>query len=292
MTRVTPIPKVGGKNYKALGNELFEELYSNIFLCARKKSGKTTVIYNILKKCANKKTTVVFFVPTLYKDASYQQIIKMLDRKGIQHIDNTHFLEGKLNLLNEFINELNMDDVDDDVKNTSNVKGSGSSVVEIPKEECKIIWGGERTRAQIAADEKKEAARVRRQKKTKKKKSKRKKFLAPEYILVFDDLGQDLRNKSISTLLKKNRHYKMKVIMSSQWLNDLHPQSIRQLDYMLAFKGFTLDKLAAMHKQLDISTDFNEFYRYYRYATSKPYGFLTVDAVQDKFRSAFNERLN
>ena len=301
--RVRPIPKVGGRRYKALGEEIFPELYSNIFLCARKKSGKTVLIYNILKRCANRKTTVLFFVPTIYKDDSYKQIRAMLDKKGIKHLDYQHFIEGKTNLLDEFIREVETpgdpdvddgvdDGVDDDGKQSGGSSGDGRICGKIPKEECKILWGGEKTREELLAEqERREIAAAKKAKKRGGKK-KRLKTKAPQYIIVFDDLGQDLRNKSIATFLKKNRHLKAKVIMSSQWLHDVHPQGIRQLDYMIAFKNFTDDKLLHMYRQLDISTPFEDFVRYYKYATSKPYGFLWIDCVKDKFRSGFNERLN
>ena len=41
---------------------------------------------------------------------------------------------------------------------------------------------------------------------------KQKKF-SPEYVFIFDDLGNDLRNRSITQLLKTSRHYKAKVIV-------------------------------------------------------------------------------
>src|SRR4051812_31180254 len=80
-------------------------------------------------------------------------------------------------------------------------------------------------------------------KKNKKKKPKPQKHVAPDIIFVLDDLSTELRYKSVATLLKSNRHYRCKVILSSQYLHDLEPQSIAQLDYMLLFGGQTLDKL-------------------------------------------------
>ena len=45
-----------------LGYDYFPTLYSNIYICSKRKSGKTTLIYNILKHCTDKKTNVVFSV--------------------------------------------------------------------------------------------------------------------------------------------------------------------------------------------------------------------------------------
>jgi hypothetical protein len=49
-------------------------------------------------------------------------------------------------------------------------------------------------------------------------------------------------------LLKWNRHYKAKVIISSQWLHDLLPESRKQIDLFLIFKGFPAKKLAEIYK--------------------------------------------
>ena len=48
------------------GATLFPELYCNIFLCARKKVGKTLATFKILKKCAGPKTKIVAFCATLH----------------------------------------------------------------------------------------------------------------------------------------------------------------------------------------------------------------------------------
>ena len=39
-----------------LGADIVEEVYSNIFLCARKKSDKTSAVFKILKECSDRKT--------------------------------------------------------------------------------------------------------------------------------------------------------------------------------------------------------------------------------------------
>ena len=40
------------------------------------------------------------------------------------------------------------------------------------------------------------------------------KKLAPEYIFVFDDLGNDLRHPSITQFFKTSRHYKANIYMT------------------------------------------------------------------------------
>ncbi len=53
-----------------LGYHYFPTLYSNIYI----KTGKTTLIYNVLKHCTYKKTKVVFFCSTIHRDATYKKI--------------------------------------------------------------------------------------------------------------------------------------------------------------------------------------------------------------------------
>ena len=45
--KIEPIPVPIIKPESTLGYELFQELYANIFMCAKKKSGKTNVIFKI-----------------------------------------------------------------------------------------------------------------------------------------------------------------------------------------------------------------------------------------------------
>ena len=83
------------------------------------------------------------------------------------------------------------------------------------------------------------AQRQQSEKQSKQKKSKKAKFLAPEYMIIFDDLSSELKSRSLLSLLKFNRHFKAKLIISSQWLHDLLPESRKQIDLFLIFKGFS-----------------------------------------------------
>ena len=52
---------LGLESHEILGYDYFPTLYSNIYICSRRRSVKTTLIYNILKHCVNERTNVVFF---------------------------------------------------------------------------------------------------------------------------------------------------------------------------------------------------------------------------------------
>ena len=47
--------------------------------------------------------------------------------------------------------------------------------------------------------------------KASKKKNKKSKYLAPEYIIVFDDLSNELKSKSLFTLMKKEQTLQIKI---------------------------------------------------------------------------------
>ena len=49
---------------KVKGMDISTEAYANIFLCAKKKSGKTSAIFHMLKEFAGKDTTIYAFVST------------------------------------------------------------------------------------------------------------------------------------------------------------------------------------------------------------------------------------
>lgn len=58
-----------------LGYDYFTEPFSNVFLLAKKNSGKTTVIYHLLENILSEELEqkVYFFVSTIHKDIIYSK---------------------------------------------------------------------------------------------------------------------------------------------------------------------------------------------------------------------------
>ena len=106
-------------------------------------------------------------------------------------------------------------------------------------------------------------------------------------MIILDDLSSELKSKSLLSLLKFNRHFKAKLIISSQWLHDILPESRKQIDLFLIFKGFPPEKLNAIHKDCDSIIPFDMFYAMYKKATQLPHSFLYVDTRADCFRQKF-----
>lgn len=249
--KVKPIklPKVDNDSIK--GYNIIPDLYCNIFLCAKKRSGKTNVIFKILKDCTNKLTKVIIFASTIHKDANYGEIIKWMNRKKMDYELHTSVFEDGKNILSKILSE--MGNPDDDEK----------------EEKPKLKY--------IMFDDSDEDEYIYKPKK-----------IAPEYLFIFDDVSTDLKNPIINNLLKTNRHYKSKVILSSQYPNDLMPEARKQIDIWIIFKGHSTDKLELIHKDMDTSVSFPKFYDIYKNAIEGQYNFLLYDKTTNMFRRNFN----
>ena len=93
------------------GFKLFPEMNANIFLCAKKKSGKTSTIYKILQKCCGKDTKIIAFCATLHKDQSWIAIKEWADDHGISFTGYTSLkdddgVDQLLALVKELENEV------------------------------------------------------------------------------------------------------------------------------------------------------------------------------------------
>ena len=122
----------------------------------------------------------------------------------------------------------------------------------------------------------------------KKKKARKSKYQVCDYMIIFDDLSGELKSKSIVELLKKNRHYRTKIILSSQYMNDLKPECRKQIDLFLIFKGFNSKKLEEIHRDCDSSVPLETFIEVYKQATEKLYSFLFIETREDTLRMNFD----
>ena len=99
-----PIPDEDTRPIK--GYDICEEVYANIFLCARKKSGKTSALFKIMKECASKKTILIIFCSTCYKDKNWIQIRKYFEQKGMDIRVYTSIYEDGEDQLSNLIEDL------------------------------------------------------------------------------------------------------------------------------------------------------------------------------------------
>jgi hypothetical protein len=242
------------------GYDMFSEIYSNIFACAKKKMGKTNVTFTILRECCGPylvddhgvhRTKLWICCSTVEKDDNWKAILKWADKRGFEYE------------LFDDVNELN----------------------HIAEELCKP-----------KPEETKEVDPLSLYRENQKKERKRTyvqpERIAPENIFIFDDMSKALRKEAVSTFLKKNRHFKSKMIISSQYPNDLDVPGRKQLNYWLLFKGHSEEKLKEIYHDMDLNVTYESFKRMYEYATNTPFSFLYVDVNCPEFRKGFNTQLS
>lgn len=269
---IKPIKGCGIKK-KPLGWELFPSLNSSIFISAGTKQGKTTNIKHIIMHCIDRRTKVFIFCPTVNIDNAYLDIIKYLDSKGIEHEEYPHFIdEKKIHILNDIMKGL--DDADEEVSDEevkSIVKGYP---VFTPNGVIRVDEFGKEIIPPVAN-----------------KKKKNYKYDAPPYLFIFDDLGNDLRKPDIYQLLMRQRHYKGKTIISSQYIKNLETKSIEQLDYILLYGGHSDINILELKKKISFLLPDNDFLDMYHYATNEKYNFMYIDRREGIIKKNYDEIL-
>jgi hypothetical protein len=246
--RAIPLPSNLDKR-PIKGYDLIEELYANVFLCARKKVGKTTVIYKLIKDCTIKSTVIYIFCSTLFKDEAYIEIRKKIERMGNElHLFTSIYEDGQdqLDMLIEQLSQQAKEEEDNQEDEEPEDKQDDIC------ERLKNLYQNQKM-----------------------KKLKR-------------------RTVKISTsflkLLKMNRHFKTKIIISSQYINDLLPQSRKMIDVFMIFKGFSEKKMHEIYRDCDSSLPFDVFYTLYKKATSEnKHSFLYIDTRSEKYRVNFHK---
>lgn len=243
--------------------DICTEIYSNVFICSKKKSGKTVLIYNMIKRCIDKDTKVIIFCSTLYKDASYKKITELLDKNEISWVGHTSLMEDGVNKLEELVEQLQDEGKIEQMTEKEPKKKTEKTLADL------IINDTD--------DEEEEE-----------EKPKKKKYIAPEYLIILDDLSTELKNTALISLLKKNRHFKSRILISSQYLNDVSPQARRQIDLLILFGNLPEKKLKEIYKDFDISLTYEEFIKIYKNSTKDKFNFLYLDLNNNDYRKNFN----
>lgn len=252
------------------GYKMFKEPYANILLIAKKKSGKSTVIYNILKECASKGTQIIIICPSFGHDKTYQKMERMLNKKGceVTVFDGIKDSEDpKIDNVAEITNALLANNgTEGSVRDAGSVGGGGVCLFgdeDIEEKSGKVI----------KPEDRKNGCRT---------------------ILIADDLGSSLRCQSIYRLLLKNRHLKMKTIISTHSVNDLIPSAYPQIDDVLLFDGIGDEKIKEAREKLKLEIPGsrslnNDFIVLYKDACGKKYDFLYCDRNEHTYRRNFDE---
>lgn len=258
--KIKPIDIQRIDDKKIKGKELFNQLYFLCAIFAKKKSGKTTIVNKIIDSCTNKLTTVIFFVGSGSKDASYDSIRNKLNERGIVNLFYDSFKDGEGDHLEQVINYMKCDEEEDE------------DSAQHKKIKHKFV--------KFESDSEEE------------EKPRKPKKLAPEFLIIIDDMGQAIRNKKLAQLLKIHRHCKASIVLSTQNIKDLEPQQIEQLDTILLLRNIPMDRLEYLHNKSNLATPLNTFLDLYKNATKEKYNFLYIDTVDETYRKNFNHQYN
>jgi len=262
--------------------EMFVNPYANVLLTAPTLGGKTTVVYNILKKACNHLTDVYVFCPTHKNDTMWGEIKNMLEKKGCRVNMNIHFIDHDNNrsLVDEVIagidEKLEVDKPTNkpkppSVQQCSFIKFDNNPKVDEIIEEPKIIKVKEKT-----------------------------KNLYPEHVFIYDDLSSDLtKHHILLRCMTANRHRKIMNIVCAHSLNDIEPNAWTQCHYALFFPRLSFEKMLKNQDKMgmdseDSTTKNNKLLHKYVEATKNgksKYDFLLVDKTTDKFYRNFNQEI-
>lgn len=269
---IEPIPLKKVPENRILGFEYLPEIYSNVLMLARKQSGKTTIVANLLKHCIDNRTKVFFFVGTINLDASYKEIMRDLDERGVTYEKFTDIVET----VQEGKKKVRVDTLQNILNKIRKPDGESKKPAEIDR----------LARFQLVScsDDLEFTVKVKKPKK-----------VAPEYLFVFDDISSELeKNETFQTFVKQNRHYKAKVLICTQDITDITTDARRMIDNWLILGSHPESKLRIIYNYINPPCEFEDFKKLYSYCTAKPYGILHVMSNTEKnpFRLNFNTEIS
>jgi len=258
-------PPMPDRPKKWKGSNIFDKPYWITAILGKRRSGKTTLTYNLLKYFASKRTIVIFIVPTFYNDDTFIAMRKYLDEQKIQWLAYTDVKDDNGVDVVEVFMKVNARGNESDSESDNDEKTPEEKVKECP---CKF------------GDQPKSSG-----------KKKKKKPQPPEYLFVTDDLTDSNRAKSITNLAKRSFHYKCKILISTQSIVDIPPQLHAQIDYYALFRGFNQDSLEKLYQRMAPRIEQDQFMTLYHTITNKPvglnpaiYNFLLFDKNKEEWR--------
>ena len=285
------------------GFKMFPEPYANVGIIARKKSGKTNVVVNIVQGCADKDTNVFVLASTANKDPMFLSLKKWCKKHDIPYhaqteIKSVNEIGKKSDFFEKFMKDMGEADSESDQTDSEDEERKHprmSNYGHVPEDSCsdtdysgssddedykRLNYGKKYDRTDPKFVKNKGSLQP------------KKPYITPQVIIVTDDLSNELKTPSLRSFFKRNRHYKCLNIVSTQWVMDLLPESLKQFDYLLLFKGQTREKLEKIKGDADLAIDIDKFEAIYKSATAVPYSFLYIDTQNEIYRKCFNQRYN
>jgi hypothetical protein len=266
------------------GKNIFRDRYFVLGILGKRRSGKSTLIYNIIKNCVSKNTIVFFYVGTFHKDKSYEEIRNYLDEKGIVYHSYNDIEEREDGILVDNLKvfmEMNLSKTDENEEDGEDE--------EKPKLTSNTACKFDEIKSETSPSVRGDPHFVR-----------KKKQPEPEYLLIFDDLSTSLKKNTLLKAVKNSRHLKSKFIISTQSVVDISPQLYQQMDYLAVFKNFNEDNLEKIYERVEPPLPINslqEFIDLYHRVTNTinnstgyPY-FLLIDRSENSYRMDLNKKI-
>lgn len=287
--KITPLIKQKFNKKTVYGYQFFPNPYNNIALVARTKSGKTNCIYRTLEATLRPNTNVTIICPSVNTDITYKKMKSMIKAKKCNLTVHEHFKEKKVNHIENLVSKLSekaekKSGGKEEKKHGKVETGltmeeimfSHNPVIENESEITVTGGGGNMNQPQSKPE--------------KKKKGK----LAPEHVLIIDDLSSLCRDKSITRLLCKSRHMKMRVFIAIHSIMDLQPAAWGQLANIFLFPNISEERVEQVADKCGLSFRGDTKKRrvlcdLYDIATAEPYNFLNCNTQEMTFKKNFDE---
>jgi hypothetical protein len=268
------LPKVDPstvKGYEMIGGNLTP----NIFCVGSSGSGKTSLLFDFIRKCCDKSTEIYFFVSTFFNDDSYDVIRDYCDKKEIQY----HGFDQIGNELKEFMKTKGLEEKNR--KEQERLQQLHGEDIEPGEKQCNTI---DDVISMIQEDEETFTVRLRKPKKR-----------PIKILFVFDDMSGDLRNATVKEFMKNRRHYGVCNWIASQNLFDLDNHARNNINIFILFGSLTKEKLKQFYDDANLWVDEDVFLHLYNFATTNAgneKNFLYINKNTREFRKNFNERLD
>ena len=261
----------GIDNRETKYKDYFDAPYFTTYIYGKRGSGKTNLLCNILPNLVHKKETdLVMIISNSYKsDPLWKWIINYLNKHKINNICYPTMTEIEIietpagRMKNEKVNHI-------------------QDLLDILKEK--------QEESESESDEENYLSIAKTNRKPRKEP-----FIYSKYLLLCDDISNELHNPSLQHLIKIARHWKLNIILLSQVLNDI-PSGIKgNLNNIILFKNCSLTSLQNLYKYINIDIHFNKFYEIYKEATKESdnqRNFLYIDLDKSILRKNFSELIN
>lgn len=246
----------------------------SVALLAKTRSGKTTVENHLMEHCVDERVSVFIICSTVDIDSAWVKIVKDLRRRGVgvtTYSGMFHPVTGA-NVLDGIFAQFEIKKKQEDKEKKS--RKSLHEVVQAPKF---LAAPNPISDPDMVAP-------------SESKKEDDYDTSAPKRWIFLDDLSsQELRAKCLDNNLKKCRHYKARMCVSTQHIIHLSPSAMTQLSVVCMWKGFSPTYMEKLHDRLGIQSvmDFKQFWLLYSMSTKEEHSFLTYYIKDEKFRAGF-----